>query len=175
MYAFHVTHQKWKKLPCLLSPLPRKGHTITLISINKKSYFLLFGGYSRQNETFSNSVHICDVEDINNCYHNIESIQKNPSTLQEHNSPFISWKVFKCSGKAPPGRYLHSATVVTGKDNENFLVVFGGLGKGHVPLSDIYFLNLETSTWVEPLYGCNGIQNGTSGDGPPASGGNILH
>ena len=52
----------------------------------------------------------------------------------------------------------------------NYLVIFGGIGKGNKVLSDIHLLNLDKLEWIEPLYGVDGIEQGVSGDGPTAPG-----
>lgn len=60
-----------------------------------------------------------------------------------------------------------------GAKGENYLAIFGGIGKDDRILCDIHFLNLDSLCWEEPKFGSHGIEQHTSsgiGEGPPLPG-----
>ena len=71
----------------------------------------------------------------------------------------IKWRGVETTGTPPCPRYRHSATIVRKRKEEHHhplagrqsegcaLVVFGGLGRGNVPLNDVHVLDLDTLEW----------------------------
>ena len=137
MYMLDLETQRWKEIKSSLSPLPRKGHSLTTVTLkssggDKRDYLLLFGGLSPDTDAVGNSVHICKVDDL---------VTKGR----------CSWRLLTCTGDAPPGRYRHSTTLVWKTPDSagapSLLVVAGGLsGSGQV-LDDLYTLDLSTLVW----------------------------
>lgn len=103
----------------------------------------------------------------------------------------VTWRTIVTKGKPPRGRYLHTATYVqirqsnvvdikSDVDNENKpklgannLIIYGGLGKGHKPLNDVFSLDLDTFTWTQlqdPMDLLNQQNYHASDDIPPVSG-----
>jgi len=147
-FIFNCETSAWKPVKSVLSPLPRKGHTLDIITLDNVKYFVLFGGFSTDSSLLSNSLHICNVEDA-------------------VSGRGAVWKHLDCcDGDAPSPRYFHSCCVVTkpggrlGKRVHEALCVFGGIGATSEILSDFYFLNLHTFKWtrVDPVMvpGLNG-------------------
>lgn len=75
----------------------------------------------------------------------------------------IKWQVVQTTGTPPSPRYRHSATIVrkrkeeahhhhhtlAGRQSESCtLVIFGGLGRGNVPMNDVHILDLDTLHWT---------------------------
>lgn len=140
-YLFNVDTSVWIPVKSVLSPLPRKGHTLNIITLDDVKYFVLFGGFSSDSSLLSNSLHICAVED---------AIAGRGAV----------WKHLDCcKGEAPTPRYFHSCSVVQnpggklGSKVHEALCVFGGVGAKSEILSDFYFLNLRTFQWtrIDPM------------------------
>ncbi len=64
MYALDTKEMMWFSIKCALAPLPRKGHTLNLVMLNNRRHFMLFGGYSSENITLSNTLLVCDAEKV---------------------------------------------------------------------------------------------------------------
>lgn len=64
MHVLDTRKRIWMPIRCSLAPLPRKGHTLTSVVIEKQSALLVFGGYSIESVAVSNSVLVCDVDSI---------------------------------------------------------------------------------------------------------------
>jgi hypothetical protein len=64
MYALDTQEMMWFPIKCALAPLPRKGHTLNLVMLNNRRHFLVFGGYSSENVTLSNTLLVCDAEKV---------------------------------------------------------------------------------------------------------------
>lgn len=151
MYALHIPSSHWMKMHPQLSPLPRKGHSLTKINLKQKDkrlgygeVLLLFGGFCKATDSCSNSIHICDVSEI------IGNLKTANKDIQNAN---FSWRSLKCGGIAPSPRWSHSATMLTetnGRRN-NLLAIYGGRTKGGDALNDLFILNIDTLTWSQPL------------------------
>jgi hypothetical protein len=92
------------------------------------------------NDTFSNSIHICNADDVFDCFRNLpkdcslkpsvslEALSKsNAFTYPLKNSfeqssestaklPIVTWRTLVISGRPPCGRYLHSSSYLHGND-----------------------------------------------------------
>ena len=116
---------------------------------------VLFGGFCRERESYSNSVHICLVKDLAKAHRKTQNSLQGEGDDKRHNlasrdggTGVVTWRVLDTTGRAPPPRYRHSASVLRHSDGRTqSLVIHGGLGKGNVPLSDVYSLNLNTLRW----------------------------
>jgi hypothetical protein len=84
------------------------------------------------------------------------AFQLRKDMVKQQNS--IKWRVVHTTGTPPAPRYRHTATVVRhrhlGSASEGgsvacSLVVFGGLGRGNIPLNDVHVLDLDTLEWTE--------------------------
>lgn len=172
LYVLDVEVKEWVKVACSLAPLARKGHTMNAIRIDGNLHLVLFGGYSIENVTMSNTVHVCEVESVLQ-YCKLKRAAKSEQNAQGHvnkvkarkidasNRPVV-WRTLKCTGTPPPPRYRHTSTVVYGRTGERMMVVMGGIGQDpKIPLNDAYTLNLSTFEW-----GCStsiGVSTGTAG------------
>jgi len=103
--------------------LPREGHTAIVGKTGTDMY--IFGGVSYGFMPF-NDLWV---------YNAADNVWKR---LQHHTS---------AQDKVPLARWLHTA-VYDPKDDQ--MVVFGGVTAGHVPLNDVWFLNMETLEWTTP-------------------------
>ena len=70
LFSLNLRTFEWINIPSLLSPLPRKGHTISLCKLKSSSKDLskldsavLFGGYSSEKNLMSNSLHLCNLDE----------------------------------------------------------------------------------------------------------------
>lgn len=100
--------------------LPREGHTAIVGKTGTDMY--VFGGVSYGFMPF-NDLWV---------YNAADNVWKR---LQHHTG---------ANDKVPLARWLHTA-VYDPKDDQ--MVVFGGVTAGHVPLNDVWFLNMETLEW----------------------------
>lgn len=183
----------WFRFRSSLAPLPRKGHTLNLVNLHgdsDKASFLVFGGYSIDNLTVSNSVLVCSSEHVLRYYNTSQAILKAGLNIADYESSSggevkkplneqydlqpIVWRTLKCKGKAPCGRYKHSSTVVMDNSGAHLLIIVGGLGMDTSrPLNDIHILQCDTLTWIALESHKEGPQRGISLDGP--SGGIFGH
>ena len=110
-------------MECSFAPLPREGHTLTLVeNVNISSvvdnqflggsYLLLFGGLMREVGKVSNSVHICCVQDIEMCMNGKQQENGNETASRAQK---VVWRTLQCTGPAPCGRHKHTATKLHGK------------------------------------------------------------
>ena len=185
VYALDLIFMEWYKIDCILAPLPRKGHTMCVGALQGEPHAIIFGGYSSDNLTLSNSVHVCRLKDIElfyqkkrdfrneqqkerkfskqrkSCVEKITALRSDSS-----NKPLV-WRTLNCSGVAPAPRYRHSASIVAKDGQPPLLVVVGGVGADpSVALSDVHVLDLDALTWVKPLNGSDALARGAAGDGP---------
>ena len=101
---------------------------------------ILFGGFSRENEAYSNTVHICTTESV-------QEVLENPC-LNTPNASSITWRILQTTGIPPCARYRHTATLVRTSGYTHSLVIMGGIAKGARPLNDIFALNLTSLVWT---------------------------
>jgi hypothetical protein len=95
MYVLDTISQIWYPIQCSLAPLPRKGHSLnscyfslsstspgggTASNNEKKNVLIMFGGYSTENNTLSNSIFICEIDKVIDYY---ETAKKLYSTKLE--------------------------------------------------------------------------------------------
>lgn len=192
-YACDLESLTWFRFRSSLAPLPRKGHTLNLVNLHgdsDKPSFLVFGGYSIDNLTVSNSVLVCSSEQVLRYYNTSQAIVKAGLNIADYESSSggevkkplneqydlqpIVWRTLKCKGKAPCGRYKHSSTVVTDNSGAHLLIIVGGLGMDTSrPLNDVHILQCDTLTWIALESHKEGPQRGISVDGP--SGGIFGH
>jgi hypothetical protein len=184
-YALNLETNMWYKVQCSLAPLPRKGHSINVTSMLvdgvKQDHVILFGGFSPETNSLSNSVHLCTVHDVLSTVSKYENKKlKGNKNILEY-APPVTWKTLITSGKAPPPRYRHSACLIdrdisrinrVGDTNAStLLVVFGGIVGTHFDtqraFNDIYILDLDTHVWLRTPFGPDGLGMRLSGHGPP--------
>jgi hypothetical protein len=204
LYALDTFSQIWYPISCALSPLPRKGHSLNTGYLSplgdhhssmgeKELYLIMFGGYSIENITLSNSVFVCEAQSILNYYEQskriyhdqqqqLEQEQNNikrkphphatvpfPDHLKESDIPPIVWRSLTCRGNPPSPRYRHSSCIVSGNSGETLLVIFGGIGKDpKYALNDIFILDIQNQTWITLANGNDCLMSGVGGDGPIA-------
>jgi hypothetical protein len=185
-YVLDTISMEWYQLRCILSPLPRKGHTLSMVPLQGVEHAVIFGGYSIENVTLSNSLHVCEASMIYDHYtarrdlsfkqRAAQSQSSSQSThvgvikaLKHDSVEPIMWRTLSTSGAPPSPRYRHSSTLIHGADGTPQLVIMGGVGSdASVALSDIYILNLENLHWTTPLTGSDALAQGIGGDGPVA-------
>lgn len=179
-YVLDTMTREWNKISCILAPLPRKGHSMVVANIDDKPHIVIFGGYSSDNQTLSNSIHVCEVSKVlqhyKNCQSNANSnsISRIKALRQQEtlNKPVV-FRTLNCKGTPPAPRYRHSCTIVSGggegetsgQNPEQFMVIVGGIGKDvNVSLCDVHVLNLNTLTWLNVP--SDALEKGHAGEGP---------
>jgi hypothetical protein len=153
----------WNKINCSLAPLPRTGHTITNTKVKSKDSILVFGGYSRETGSTSNSLHIVSVNELSIVLNAFKDDNKKKGRP-------ITWRTVNYTGQCPSPRYRHTATVVSGSFNAPLLTIFGGIGSSGNLLGDIHALDLETLVWSNlqensPQMSLSNNNNNNDGDG----------
>lgn len=166
LYACDVNTFTWYSIKTSLAPLPRKGHTLNLVRIADTMACLVFGGYSIENVTVSNTLLVCDTAKIKDYYEACKRIEEKGMRVEDFiggagshgkrpaNKEFdllpVVWRTLNCRGTPPLPRYKHSSTVISGASGETLLVVIGGIGKDpSIALSDVHILNVDSLSWVE--------------------------
>ena len=159
LHGFNTHTSEWRKVLCGLSPLPRKGHTLTTAPVLLPSKspsmsgddnfamtecVLMFGGYSRETETYSNAVHICPALDLLSAFYSSNAAQPTAPA----GSSTCSWRTLHVRGHTPCARYSHSATLLSSR-GQNYLCIFGGLDKHGGALNDLHMLDLGTLCWSQ--------------------------
>lgn len=176
-YVLDTISREWHKISCILSPLPRKGHSMVIANIDNKPHVVIFGGYSSDNLTLSNSIHVCEVSKVLQHYKNCQT-SANSSAInkikalrqQETSNKPVVFRTLNCKGTPPTPRYRHSCTIVSGGINEGgsqeqFMVVVGGIGKDpNAALCDVHVLNLNTLQWLNVP--SDALEKGHAGEGP---------
>ena len=181
LYALDTLSMQWYRLSSILSPLPRKGHTLNMLPLQDSDYAVIFGGYSTENLTLSNSIHICEAELIYEHYtakrdlHYKSNQQQQQSgahvgvikTLKQDSIKPVIWRTLQTTGTPPSPRYRHSSTLIHSADGTPLLVIMGGIGTdATVALNDVHILNLTSLHWAGPITGSDALSQGCGGDGP---------
>uniref|UniRef100_A0A6P7FWT6 Host cell factor 2-like n=1 Tax=Diabrotica virgifera virgifera TaxID=50390 RepID=A0A6P7FWT6_DIAVI len=133
LYELQAAKWEWKKLkpkePKFGNlPCPRLGHSFTVV--NSKVY--LFGGLAN------------DSTDPKN---NIPRYLNDLFTLDIKSNP-MQWNLPQTNGPAPTPRESHSSVAYVDKNKNSFLIIYGGMSGCR--LGDLWFLETETMTWVQP-------------------------
>ena len=137
MHVFNSVTCRWSQTICSLSPLPRKGHSLSVGrlrhggSMERQDSLILFGGYSSSSNMMSNSLHVCSVADAL--------------------AGKAVWRTLSCKGSLPCPRYRHTCVVLKSgnlKTKEDLLVIFGGIGESMQCLNDLHILDLGSLTWT---------------------------
>lgn len=157
-FALDLDLQIWYEIKCSLAPLPRKGHTITLCPLQldgtSQNFILLFGGYAKGSDTFSNSIHVCSANSILKYLRKQDGVDGSSSDpLMSHKTP-LHWRSLKCTGNPPAPRYRHSATLIQSTTSgAHMLIIFGGITGGingmQKALNDVHILDLHSLAWVQ--------------------------
>ena len=139
----------WRKIACQLAPLPRCGHTLTSCNIQGKSSCVLLGGYSRETNTASSSIHLFYTDDFKKVTEgNLNDKESIKNDIKRNSQPYLTWRTLECTGQSSGPRYKHSTTLLSGgSDGSSFLAVFGGIGSSGNVLHDIHLLDLDNLTW----------------------------
>lgn len=188
-HVLDVTKSRWYEVKTSLAPLPRKGHSINVVNLSNsgdasKNCFVVFGGYSTDNLTVSNSLLACSVE------HVVRYIQRSnriiadgkdiadyeqqggqPRVKRAFNADYdlqpVVWRTLPTKGASPPGRFRHTCTIVKDNSGADMLVVIGGIGVDQSrPLNDVHILQCDTLTWIKLDSHTDGPTKGISLDGP---------
>lgn len=198
MYALDTDSYIWYPISCALSPLARKGHTLNTCYIppplnssssnpfgisEKELTVIMFGGYSIENLTLSNSLFLCEAKAIIQYYEKMKKNHlkrlQNQSTVNttttltinqtDEEPSSIVWRSLTCRGTSPTPRYRHSSAIASGTGGETLLVIIGGIGKdAKQALNDVYVLDIHTATWINLKNGHDSLSRGLGGDGPAA-------
>lgn len=181
LHVLDTISLEWYKMKCILSPLPRKGHTLNIVPVQGIESAVIFGGYSIENVTLSNSLHVCEADLIYEHYvarrdlrHKQNQAQQNQSNhvgvikaLKQDAVEPLMWRTLSTTGASPTPRFRHSSTLIYSDRSTPLLVIMGGIGKdATIPLNDIFILDLNTLCWTAPLTGCDALSQGLGGDGP---------
>jgi len=143
LYVLNIETKVWTKVQSVLSPLPRRGHSIVIANLNlhkgqigmTKDYLLLFGGLSTDRNVVGNSIHICNASEA--------SLGR------------VAWRSLVCTGELPPPRHRHTCSLVHSSSNRgqiavpDLLLVSGGLDQNNNLLADVFILNLKTLVWTK--------------------------
>ena len=182
VHVLDTISMEWYKMKCILSPLPRKGHTLNIVPLQGVESAVIFGGYSIENTTVSNSLHVCEANAIYQHYIAKRDLRYKATTqpassnsnhvgviksLKQDTIEPLMWRTLNTTGTPPSPRFRHSSTFIQADKDTPLLVIMGGIGKdATVPLNDVFILNLNTLTWTSPLTGSDALSQGTGGDGP---------
>lgn len=184
LHVLDTISMEWYKMKCILSPLPRKGHTLNIVPLKGVQNAVIFGGYSIENVTLSNSLHVCEADAIYEHYvskrdsnHRKTSANQNTSnhvgvvkSLKQEQIEPLMWRTLSTTGAPPKPRYRHSSTLIyTENGTSPMLVIMGGIGSdASVALNDLYILDLNTLHWTMPLTGNDALTQNIGGYGPAA-------
>jgi hypothetical protein len=153
-YALDLENNIWLKIRCNLAPLPRKGHSMVIAPVHlgneTRECVILFGGYSKEKNTLSNTVHICPTSEILTSLQQLTEAFASGRTLPEYEA-CVNWRVLKTKGRAPPARYRHAASLVSGNYGNDQMVITGGIIQtDEVPVAsnDVYSLDLFSLSWT---------------------------
>lgn len=182
LHVLDTISMEWYKTKCILSPLPRKGHTLNIVPLKGVQNAVIFGGYSIENVTLSNSLHVCEADAIYEHYIakrdlNYKKNNNNQNTshhvgvvksLKQDQIEPLMWRTLSTTGAPPKPRYRHSSTLMYTENNTApMLVIMGGIGAdASVALCDLYILDLNTLHWTMPLTGNDALTQNIGGDGP---------
>jgi hypothetical protein len=174
LYALDTTSREWFKIRTALAPLPRKGHSMCVAQIEGSPHIVIFGGYSIDNQTLSNSIHVCAVSKIMQYCKDSRHSPTTPNQTLKKPAPLtatskaVVFRTLSCKGLAPSPRYRHSCTIVEDVSRgEQILVIIGGIGKdATVAMCDVHLLSLASFEWLTIKNGSDGLQQGLAGEGP---------
>ena len=182
LFALNLETYCWQKVHCSLAPLPRKGHSMNIATIRNANGTLgksviMFGGFSPETNTLSNTVHEVPVDQVLATLSKYESRrERGEASILEYAAP-VTWCTLKTTGVPPPARCRHSACVIEIAGKGSQLWIFGGIVGTHFdttrPYNDIYMLDLDTHAWVRTLFGPDALSLRTSGWGPPPTFGHV--
>lgn len=179
LFGYNTQTNEWKKLLCGLSPLPRKGHTMCVASVQLgttgtphtgSECVLMFGGYCKESESVSNTVLICPMYDLLATFFNSGNTGIGSTGTAHPVNRSCTWRTLVTTGPSPPARYRHAATILHMPSlNTHYLCIFGGMSNHHKGLCDVHLLDLNTLTWSQvhrrtesgewpdPVYGHSGF------------------
>jgi hypothetical protein len=181
----------WEVVKSGLAPLPRKGHTCTMVGKGTDAQVIVFGGEPSGKGAPMNDTHCVSVKSL------LEGV--------------AMWEKQRPLGDTPSPRHGHTAVAMvdiphhnkhhhnSGKKDDGsgsndgdqpYLVVFGGTGGGALLFNDVYTFGLVTKEWEmvqcdgvcpSPRYGhtaslvpkrhpVNGVYVGTGGNGTGGNG-----
>lgn len=190
-YAFDMCNDRWYEIKTSLAPLPRKGHTMNVVNLGNsgdalKNCFVVFGGFSTDNLTVSNSILACSVDHVMKYVQRSEKILADGKDIADYElqagqgkpkrafnpnydlQPVV-WRTLPAKGTSPPGRFRHTSTVVKDNSGADLLVVIGGIGVNQAQaLNDVHILQCDTLTWIKLDSHGDGPTTGISLDGPYA-------
>ena len=138
------TH-KWEIVKSGLAPLPRKGHSCTMVGGGVDGHVVVFGGEPSGKGAPMNDTHCVTVGSL------LEGV--------------AMWEKQRPLGDTPSPRHGHTAVALVdsphqhGRDrhdqheewttepDQSYLVVFGGTGGGGLLFNDVYTFGLVTKEW----------------------------
>lgn len=189
LFLFDLVDHVWYDIKSNLAPLPRKGHSMNLANLgtsgdSSKQCLLVFGGFSTDNLTVSNTVLACFTDPIRRYVQKSQQILADGKKISDYeqqaagskvkrayNEKYdlqpIVWRTLPCRGTAPAGRFRHSSSIVRDNSGADLLVIIGGIGLDQSrPLNDVHILQCDTMTWLHLESHQEGLAKGISIDGP---------
>ena len=154
----------WEVVKSGLAPLPRKGHTCTLVGSSNEAQVVVFGGEPSGKGAPMNDIHTVSVGSLL--------------------SGVAMWEKPRPAGDVPAPRHGHTAVALVGTENRNKsskisdnntltratmaelnnssdvgsaesqVIVFGGTGGGGLLFNNVFSYGLVSKTWEEVL--CEG-------------------
>lgn len=189
LYVLGLHNARWYEIRCNLAPLPRKGHTMSVVNLgttgdSSKSCLLVFGGFSTDNLTVSNSILACSVEHVMKYIQRSDKILEDGKKISDYelqagqqqvrrafNADYdlqpVVWRTLPTKGTTPPGRFRHTSTVVKDNSGADLLIVLGGIGADAAyALNDVHILQCDTLTWMKLSSHEDGPNKGIGLEGP---------
>lgn len=151
-----------------------------------KNCFVVFGGFSTDNLTVSNSILACSVDHVMKYIQRSEKILADGKDIADYEQQAgqgkpkrafnpnydlqpVVWRTLPAKGTSPPGRFRHTSTVVKDNSGADLLVIIGGIGANQAQaLNDVHILQCDTLTWIKLDSHGDGPTTGISLDGPYA-------
>ncbi len=189
LYVLGLHNARWYDIKSNLAPLPRKGHSMNVVNLSNsgdasKNCLLVFGGYSPDNLTVSNSILACSIDHVVKYIERSDRILSDGKSISDYelvagqqkakrafNADYdlqpVVWRTLPTKGVTPVGRFRHTSTVVKDNSGADLLVVIGGIGADQThPLNDVHILQCDTLIWMKLESHTDGPAKGISLDGP---------
>ena len=135
---YNTIDHTWETVKSGLAPLPRKGHSCTMVGNDADAQVVVFAGEPSGKGMAMNDTHCVSVGSL------LEGV--------------AMWEKQRPLGDIPSPRHGHTAvSLVDGskKADQPYLVVFGGTGGGGLLFNDVYTFGLVTKEWEIVI--CDGI------------------
>jgi hypothetical protein len=137
---YNTLDHTWEVVKSGLAPLPRKGHTCTMVGEGTEASIVVFGGEPSGKGTPMNDTHCVSVGSL------LEGV--------------AMWEKQRPLGDTPSPRHGHTAVALVDSStktnpDQSYLVMFGGTGGGGLLFNDVCTFGLVTKEWENLT--CDGL------------------